>query len=410
MEALLADDDTEVRIAALRTRCLLHGGSTMETVGPYLESDDPGVRRSALAVMIEVASPVEIPLVRSILERRLRVADPDERVGIAKAIGRRTTDDGFEDIAAAMIGDPSASVRCEALRSAGRHGRRSLVPRMIELLAEGSTREAARAGLAAFGDRITGTLGDYLTDAGVDLEVRRVLPRVLADIGTVQASQALLRYRERGDVRLGYRVLKGMNRIREHNRSVRFPREQVDDDLAWDARSYLFALVHYRSCSIGDPRSPERLLCIALNERMDQSLNRVFRRLGLLYRQDEILATYRGVISVDPRARGHALEYVENALAPDHAALVLPLIDESGDEARLRVAASRHGFHFMNPRESLGALIECDDPWLRTCALYVAGSQRERELAAQVDRNLGAREPYVREAAIWARAALAGGV
>ncbi len=409
VERLLADDDAEVRIAALRTHCLLQGGSMVESARPYLESPDPRIRRSALACMIEVAGPVEVALVRSIVERRLHEGDVEERASIAKAIGHRASDDGFDDLESALVGDPSPKVRREALRSAGRHGRRVLVPRMIEMLADGSTREAARAGLAAFGDRIAGTLGDYLTDASVDLEIRRALPRVLADIGSEQAAQALLRFRERGDVRLGYRVLKGLNRIREGNRAVRFPRDQVTEDMAWDARSYLFALVNYRSCPIGGSRSAERLLCIVLNERMDQAINRVFRRLGLLYRQDEILATYRGVISLDPRARGHALEYVENAIAPDHAALVLPLVDESGDDARMRLAAHRHGFHFLSPRDSLAALIEGDDPWLRTCALYVAGSQRDRELAAQVDRNLGAREPYVRETALWARAALAGG-
>jgi hypothetical protein len=308
-----------------------------------------------------------------------------------------------------LIEDRALAVRRDAVRAAGRHGRRLLVPRMIELLGDGPTRDAAREGLAMFRDRVTGTLGDYLTDSGVSLEIRRELPRVLADIGTDQAARELLRYRERGDVRLAYRVLKAMNRIRSRDRSIRFPRDLVGEDLAWDARSYWFAFVHYRSCQIGGARSAERLLCIALNERMDQAINRIFRRLALLYRPEEILATYRGLIGSDPRARGHALEYIENALSPQHAELILPLVDESGDEHRLRLASSRHGFYFLSPRDSLAALIEGDDPWLRTCALFVAGAQRDRSLVAEVDRHVVAREPYVRETALWARAALAAG-
>jgi hypothetical protein len=142
---------------------------------------------------------------------------------------------------------------------------------------------------------------------------------------------------------------------------------------------------------------------------MDQALNRVFRRLALIYRPDETHAAYLGVLSDDSRSRGNALEYMENVLDSAHAELVLPLVDGSSDDDRLEWAESRFGLRFVNMRESLQALIEGEDAWLRTCALFAAGSQREHGLKAHIERHVEAREPFVRETALWARAALAAG-
>jgi len=209
-------------------------------------------------------------------------------------------------------------------------------------------------------------------------------------------------------VRLAYRILKAENRIREHDARIRFPARLVDEDLDFDVQSYLFAFVHYRFCPIGGPRSAERLLCVALNERMDQALSRVFRRLALLYPPQEIFAAYRGVLSENPRGRGNSLEYLENALSPEHARRVLPLVDDSGDEKRLRFAQARYGLRYRGPSESLAEILQGKDAWLRTCALYVVGARRDRALQPLVEQSLGARDAGVRETAAWAFAALAG--
>jgi ATP:ADP antiporter, AAA family len=409
LDALLHDREAKIRVAALRARCLLDGRPTLDAIAPYLECSDLALRRSALACLIEAATADEEPQVRALIERRLREADEDERATIAEALGLRAGESTLHDFIAELVEDPSPLVRNAALVAAGRAGRRTLVPKLIELLQDRLARSAARQGLAAFGDRVVGTLGDYLADGSVPLAIRRELPRVLRDIGTPEAARALLRCRDRSDVRLAYRVLKALNRIRVLDPRFEFPRDQVGEDLEHDVRSWMFAFVHYRSCPIGGLRTAERLLCIALNERMDQALNRVFRRLGLLYRPDEVHAAYRGVLSADPRTRGSALEYLETALEPEHAALLLPLVDDSGDEKRLELAASRFGYRFVSGKASLAALIEGEDAWLRTCALFAAGSQREHELLPQVERHVEDREPFVRETALWARLALAAG-
>jgi len=402
------DEDPAVRVNALRAYCALTGESSLAALDEYLTSNDARLRRSALMCIAEYATLEEEGQVRAVFERMLQ-GDGEDRMAVAEALGRRPIDSTLLDMIRPLFTDASLAVRNAAFESAGRTRRRTLIPDMIQALSLRESQSAARRGLAHFGDGIVGTLGDYLGDASVPMTVRRELPRVFATIGTQQAVDAMFRYHGRDDVRLSYRMLKAANQIRSRQTDVRFSHERVGEDIEFDVRSHLFALVHYRSCPIGTTRTAERLLCIALNERMDQSLDRIFRRLALIYPASEIHATYRGVTSSNPRMRGNALEYLELGLSAQHAGLILPLVDDSGDEGRLRFAEQRFGMRYIGVVESLNALLEGDDPWLRTCALFVAGSRRERSLTKLIDHNLMSPHALVRETALWARTALATG-
>ena len=402
IDRLLHDPDPEVRVAAMHLHVAESGGDPLEMIEEFLGSPDPRLRRSALLGVAELAPPRDDPRLRRTLERVLETGGVADRAAVAEALGRRPGNSALHDMLRPLLGDPSLEVRSAALRSVGRTGRRTLVPEMIEALAARPTQGAARDGLAAFGDRVTGTLGDYLADATVPIVVRREIPRVLSRIGTTDAVQSLFRYRGDDDVRLSYRVLKAMNHIRDLRPAQRFPVEPVTRDLEVDAKGFLLAFVHYRGCPIGRNATAERLLCITLNERMDQALNRIFRRLALLYPAPDIYAAYRGIVSPQPRAHGSALEYLENALRGGHAATVLPLVDDRGDDERLRHAQQRHGYRFASFHDTLNAILEEGDAWLRACALYVVGMSGERDLMPVVERNLGAHEPYVRETAAWA--------
>ena len=61
----------------------------------------------------------------------------------------------------------------------------------------------------------------------------------------------------------------------------------------------------------------------------------------------------------------------------------------------------------MSAHESLAFLIDSDDLWLRTCALYVVGIRRQRSLLSRVEANLESADARVSETAAWARLALA---
>lgn len=406
VQELLKDEDAEVRVQALSTSCALTCEDPVVPLEQYIREGDASLRHAAIHALAENAPESGIEHARDVLKSVLESGDAADRIAVAEALGRRKPPSRLHDLIAPTLKDAHIDVRRAGLKSAGKAERRIHVPALIEAVGVRATEAAARAGLAAFGDRIVGTLGDYVVDDSVSLSIRTAIPRVLGDIGSQEAVNALFRYRDRVHVRLGYRVLKAANRIRASGAAVRFPRARVREDLQHDARSYLFALVHYRACPIGRGYGAERLLCITLNERMEQSLNRVFRRLSLVYRSDEIMAAYQGILSNQPRLRGSALEYLDNALDPEDRALVLPLVDDTGDDEKLRWAETRFGIRYVDFDRTLEAIMEGDDAWLKACALYVVGSRKDHAMLPFVESNLSAFDALVRETAKWARGAI----
>ncbi len=408
VSALMRDADKQVQGEALITYCALRRVGMFGALERLLGEGDAGLRSAAIACLAEHAGPAEEGRALPVLDEIVSRGPAEERVLVAEALGRRTVPGRAFDLLTRLLDDPDLTVRRAALRAAGVAQRREHVLRLLDALQHQATRDAARAGLAAFGERVVGTLGDYLADTGVSLELRVQIPRVLGEIRSQEAANGLFRARDRSDVRLSYQILKASNRIRASDVHVEFPRPLVTEDVEYDVRAHLWALVHYRACPIGERIGAERLLCIALNERMDQALNRIFRRLGLLYPPSEILAAYRGVTSESPKRWGNAIEYLENALSAEHRNLVLPLLESRSDEVRLGVAETRYGFRYVSYEDSLRALMQGDDPWLRTCALHVVGARKERSMIQQVESNLAVSDARVREAAQWAMLVLTG--
>ncbi|HVQ13350.1 MAG TPA: hypothetical protein VMS40_07155, partial [Vicinamibacterales bacterium] len=306
-------------------------------------------------------------------------------------------------------------VRCAALRGAGCAGLLEHVPALIRALGAADTEAAARVGLTALGDRVLDQLSDSLVDEQVPIEVRRAIPRVLGDLPTQRVVAALFRVREREDVMLSYRILKAANRVRSANQDLVFPADLIEDDLRYDVGEFLEAELHADSQAQradserrtdGGDRA-EQFLALVLRERTAQAFNRVFRRLGLVYAPRPMFSAYLATLSEDARVRANAVEYIEGALSPSLRELVLPLLPGARREERLELATTRYGLREMSAHESLAFLIDSDDLWLRTCALYVVGIRRQHSLLSRVEASLQSADTRVSETAAWARLALA---
>jgi hypothetical protein len=119
-----------------------------------------------------------------------------------------------------------------------------------------------------------------------------------------------------------------------------------------------------------------------------------------------MFSAYLATLSDNSRVRANAAEYIERALSPELRELVLPLLPGAGRAARLELAENRYGLQPMNAHESLASLVESDDLWLRSCALYVVGVRRQGSLRSRVEANVDSADARVRETATWARLAL----
>jgi ATP:ADP antiporter, AAA family len=402
VERLLHDPDPMVRLQALRAMCALGEVKPLEALAEYLDAEDPELRGTALTCLVEFAEEGDLPAVRLRLEALIEQGTTEDIARVAEAIGARPHPSPLHDLLTPLIDSPELTVRCAALRSVGKAGMRDWVPQLIHALGVRETESAAHDGLVAFGALVVGTLGDWLLDARVSVEVRRVVPRVLGDVVNRDSIAALYRTRDRSDVLIQYRILKASNYIRNADNQLAFPVGEVTEDIDYDAMRLLKAELH--AISQQGARTPaERFLLLVLNERRGQSFDRIFRRLALLYPPEPMFAAFHGLRSENSRVRGNAAEYVESVLTPEHRTLVTPLLPDAPADARLELARARYGLTQLSPQASLVRLLEDDDPWLRTCALYVAGLRRERSLAPGVESNLESQDTRVRETAGWAK-------
>ena len=407
--AMVDDADEEVRVQAIATRSSLEGSDVLASLEQYLQAADPRLRCSAIKSSTEYASVQSDAALAQRLARLLDDGTVEDRRSVAGALGRRAAPSSVHELFPRLLRDADLLVRRSALRSAGRVGRRVDVPALIDALTVRPTQDAAREGLVAMGERVVGTLGDYLADPSVPIETRLLVPRVLGGIRTQDSVNALMRVPEGAPPRLDYRILKAANRIRSSGSPVFFPRNLVTASIERDVQAHLFAFVHFRSCPADSTKVPERMLCTVLSERVEQSLNRVFRRLALIYPPQEIWAAYRGFLSPSARAKGDAMEYLENALSPDHRAIVLPLVEDRGDEGRLALARTRYGIVGDGFDRTVQVLLEHGDPWLRACALFVVGRRKDRSLLTLVQSSINETNDLVRETATWAQLAILGG-
>jgi AAA family ATP:ADP antiporter len=400
---LLHDSSAEVRTAAIQLYAARFEDAPAQ-LERLLDAGDPAARAAALFHLLSQPGTASEGDLATRLDGWLRDAPPATRAAIAQALGRRPASRTLHHRLLLLVDDPDPEVQREAIVACGSVGLREFVPALVAKLASGATRDAARTALSAFGNRIVGTLGDELVDTSVAPAIRRELPVVLAQIGTQEAANELLRVPEPGDATLALRLLKAQNKIRTRDLRVTFPRATVREALQGDVERYLQLHAHLDTWRTVPPSKARDLLVASLEERTQTMFARIFRRLGLLYPPHEILLGYRALSTTDRRTRAQALEYLDSALLPEDRRLLVPLLEEP--ERRPILAEALYGIRTPTRDESLVALARGGDSWLQAGALYAIGVERLIDLEAHLRAGLDAAVPLVRETASWSLARL----
>jgi hypothetical protein len=278
----------------------------------------------------------------------------------------------------------------------------------LQMLEDPELNEEVENALASYGDRVVGTLGDYLADPDVAIAVKGSLPRVLSLIGSQNAVDALFRVPFEGDPTFSEQVLRALGRIKRDNPGVLITEHEVAGRMRWEVERYLRLLLHREALGKQADDPSRNLLARALGERATQALRRLFRVLALIYPRRETRLAYRGVASRNARLHAQAVEYLESVLSPRHRQLVLPIVEPGSWQDRLKVASRTLGSSSLTLEETLREIVEAPDAWLKACALYVIGMRGARSLLDLVSQSSGSPDATVREMVLWAEARLRG--
>jgi hypothetical protein len=251
------------------------------------------------------------------------------------------------------------SVQRAAVRAAGKTGDRSFLHPLIERLGRDATEAAAQQALASFGPPILGTLYDYLVDSAVDLETRRRIPPVFVEHPGPFAVAALVRGLKKTPVPLRHAITRALSKL--HQAVEASPNaETLDAAIRNEARHHA-ALGQLLRTPIA-PDGPS--LHEDLRALREESLERIFRLLGLRYDQRDLHDAYLGITSSDPALRDSAVEFVDNLINYDTRRYLLPLLDDPEGEQAATVGAEEFNLQIRTPQAARQHLRTADDPRL----------------------------------------------
>jgi|GEM_PF-2520697 len=329
-------------------------------------------------------------------------SDSHRRRLAALAVGVRG-DQGTE-VLFRLLADPDCGVVAAACRAAGSVQNRAYLPALVGRLSEPRLRGAAVEALAAYGDKICGALGDMLLDERLPQAIRKHIPRALQLIPSQRSADVLLASVNHPDLSIRYAVLRALNRLRKSAPGLNYGAPAVTAQILEEARHW-FSL-HAALAPFAENRCPGTASCLlarTIEQRLSQTLERLFRLLGLKYPPKQIYAAYRAVND----RRGEetaALEFLDSVLDRDVKRPVLALLDTAPRQAGQEL----FGIEKMNAETALRKLIRMGDPWVEACAMATAAEQNLRSLVNEISSAGRSSGPDVAQVARTAVAALGG--
>jgi AAA family ATP:ADP antiporter len=332
--------------------------------------------------------------------------DPDaaRRSLAARAVG--VTGKDHDGVLSRLLEDEDPQVVVAACAAAGELRDRRYLHPMLRSLGDVRLRGAAIEALASYGPAICGTLGDVLEDASGSQTVRRQVPRVLRLIVDQRSVDVLIQALSQSNLAIRGTVLKALNRLRESAPGLNYSDHFVTKQIHQEAR-YYFELHASLALFREEPRVSRAasLLARTIEERLRQTMERLFRLLGLCYPPREIYSAYLAVSRGESEQFSHALEFLDNVLQRDLKRVLLPLLDAPGDLTE----TGRHlfGIKMNTPEAAIRDLIRSADPWLAACAVAAAGELRMHRLAPEIEQAAESSAAEVAEVARSAAASLA---
>jgi HEAT repeat protein len=405
VEELLRDPSLDVRTEALLYLTAFDQSDPLQRIEALGDFEDFSIRAALVAFLARPGATQNVDAARLLLAKMVEESgEAGRRTRLEAARLLAILPDHFERELRALIEDEDVEIARAAIAAVGVQRKRSLIGALVERMGDPGLSEAVVAALAKFGDRIVGTLRDYLIDPEIKAEVRREIPQVLQEIGTREAQAVLVESVLDRDVVVRYHTIAAINRLGQAHPDRSTDRKLIESVLAAEIMG------HYRSYQVlgtleGTLSDPANPIEHGLRESMEKESERIFRLLKILYPQYDMHSAYVGLQSPDPVVHDNAVEFMDTVLPPEVRALIIPLFDRNvGVTQRIATANRLLGSSLGDREEAIEVMALSEDPWLRACAAYAIGEMRLTRFAEKLDEWANdAADPLLRATAVDAK-------
>ncbi|MEO2005289.1 MAG: Npt1/Npt2 family nucleotide transporter, partial [Candidatus Poribacteria bacterium] len=291
--ALVESDEPDVQLEAVYYVCRFGPQAPEAQLREFWSHANPKVRAAAIACVARHGNHIEIQMayegIRGVIGDK-SAENADVRLAVAKAFASMDSP-ALTDLLGELVGDVDATVARQAIDTAAHLTPLPLIPSIEARLCDSATAPAARNALTAYGPdavhHLSASLLGARDGAGSDVLCRRI-PRVLQMIGTDGATKVLIEAlaEPAADLAYGaqvrrYHVVKALNRLRRDQPELSVPQAAVHEAGTREVRlQLLLPDLRAGAVSLGDSAT---LLVAILDERWEQSLERLFRLLALVY-------------------------------------------------------------------------------------------------------------------------------
>jgi AAA family ATP:ADP antiporter len=267
-------------------------------------------------------------LMRERVEKIAEARDGDAVVSqmeIAKALGMMTSDSPLVQNLGRLLKHDSPEVVRYALESAGRQKKREFVPHVVPHLGRPATQQAAGQALLEYGDKIGGTLKDYLSDPKEDVKLRKAIPDILARMGTQRATDLLVRELKKRDSDVQGEVIEALTKIRSQSPFLRFSERDIDSEVFMAVKKACILVLELFSAQ---KENKKAVLAGELENILARTLKQIFELASLVYPHEDVMRAYQNYREGTKRSVDYALELLENMLKKDIKEALLPLLED----------------------------------------------------------------------------------
>jgi AAA family ATP:ADP antiporter len=336
-DRLLQSEDPDIRAAALRARTTAQPDESL--LRRASRDASPLVRATALVGLI--GSRAEAEHVLNGLQELAASPSLATRVALAEAIERQPSP-AFERLLLQLAESPDERLAQHLARAMAKVRRPAFLATLIGWLSSREAREAAREALVEHGEEALRALDEALCDPQTPARVREHIPRTVSLFPPGQAVAVLQRHlsTER-DGRVHFKILRALGRIATDHPQVALDGTLVREvaaatvAAAIDALRFRVGLVHGAERVPARATPAHRLLVTLLRDQENDRIERFFRLLQLLFREEDVRAIHRGLGNGDRRVRAASRELLENLLEGPLRETVAALVDELDDRQRL---------------------------------------------------------------------------
>lgn len=326
-----------------------------------------------------------------------REASPDHQVALCRLMGKMRKPAFYPVLRSWADGDRSART-CAAIEAIGHYQPAELLDLLLERLQVPWSRRSARRALVLYGDAVVARLQAVLLDPKSELFLRREIPVVLTRIATESAKDALLLGLYNSDSVTSFYALRGLNQLRDESVLKTNPLTYYPILQLW-ARQYYQLLALKQLLAEDDP--VWSLLKKTVNERLKQTLEKIFRGLQLFFPKGDAYISYLAYTGAQEGLQENAVDLMDVRIKGELRQSLLPIFSERKEEQLVRVGHELFGIPLEIETQFSAILLE-NDPWLKCCIITAAVSHRIESLREHISQISSDPDPLVRETAQWA--------